>query len=104
MAAARRKAAQFREGSNAIRPRACDGVQDAQIRHLQQPALAIDAACGESRDLPSWPGDNAFATAWGRAGAHRPDALLPRTLSRYRCVIQHWALSVGKFGAEFAKS
>jgi hypothetical protein len=77
MAGTRSAPAGLRQRTNAIRPRPRDRVQDAQVRHPQQPTLAIDAARCESWDVPSRPGDNHVATAWSRAGFDRPDAFLP---------------------------
>src|SRR5437879_6385942 len=43
MARTRRPSAGLRSRTIAITPRPRNGVQDAQVRHLQQPPLAIDA-------------------------------------------------------------
>src|SRR5690348_9575347 len=55
-----------------------DGVQHAEIRNVPESAMAIDAARGESRDLPSRAGDDAAAATRGATYLDGPDALLPR--------------------------
>ena len=54
----------IRRGADAVRPRPRHGIQDPKIRRLQQPAVAIHAASGESRHLPSRTSHHAAASAW----------------------------------------
>src|SRR5207302_3737009 len=80
-------AAQFCARTDAIGPGSHDGIQDAEVRRLQQSALAVDAACRESRKLSSRAGHNAFAATWGAADPDRPDAFLSRTRHCGGCVV-----------------
>src|SRR5262249_50020529 len=55
-----------------------DGIQDAEVRDLQQSAVAIHATCGESRDLSSRADNHHVAAAWRAADFDGLDALLSR--------------------------
>jgi len=54
-----------------------DGIQDAEVWYLQESAVAIDAARGESWDVSSRTDHNFAAAAWGPADFDGLDALLP---------------------------
>ena len=56
-----------------------DGIQDVEIWRVQKSAVAIDAACGESWDVPSRADYDAAAAAWCAADFDGLDALLSRT-------------------------
>src|SRR5215813_5671390 len=64
------------------RPRARVRIQDAALRGLQQPAVAIDAARGEPRELPSRAGHDIAAATGREADANRFDAFLSRARGR----------------------
>src|SRR6267378_3965557 len=71
-------AARFCAWPDSVRPRPSDGIQDAQIRRLQQSALAIDAASRQSRNLSPRTGHHAAAANWRAADSDGPHALLSR--------------------------
>ena len=79
-------AARFRPRAHANGSRPRSRIQDAQIRRLQKSAVAIHAACRESRHLPSRPGDHHAAPTWRPADPDGPDALLSRARRRRRLV------------------
>src|SRR6202158_3005613 len=78
--------AEFCSRPDAKRSRPRVRVQDIKIRHVQQSAVAIDAAPSESRHIPSRTGHHAAAPAWRAAYADRPDAFLSRALRRRESV------------------
>src|SRR6266567_177355 len=75
---ARSAAAWFRAWTDADRPGPRDGIQNAEVRRLQQSSLGIDAAPGESRELSPRTGHYAAAATWRTAHRDGPDALLSR--------------------------
>src|SRR5260370_38873226 len=68
----------------ARRPQSRHGIQNAQIRRLSQPPLAIHAAPRQSRQLPSRSGYDHAPPAWRATHRYRSHALLPRTRHRGR--------------------
>ena len=56
-----------------------NGIQDFEIWRLQESLVAVDAACGESWDLPPWADYDFAAAAWSAADFDGFDALLSRT-------------------------
>src|SRR5260370_20034808 len=71
--------AYLRARLDADRPRSRYGIQDPEVRRLQQSALAIDAASREPRQLSSRPGDHAAAATRCATDSDGPDAFLSRT-------------------------
>src|SRR5260370_30497318 len=74
--------AYLRARLDADRPRSRYGIQDPEVRRLQQSAVAIDAASREPRQLSSRPGDHTAAATRRAADSDGPDAFLPRTRDR----------------------
>src|SRR5260370_41305796 len=68
----------FRARAKADRSGPRDGIQDAEVRRLQQSSLGINAAPGESRELSPRTGHYAAAATWRAAHRDGPDALLSR--------------------------
>src|SRR5437867_1762916 len=60
-------------------PGSYDGIQDLEVRCLQQSSLAIDATSRQSRELSPRAGHDALAATRRTANPDRPDALLSRT-------------------------
>src|SRR5260370_13107057 len=80
---ARNTIARFRQRIDPGGSRPRNGIQDAGVWRVPQPALAIDAASRQSRVLPSRPGHHATAAARCPADPDGPHALLPR--ARHGC-------------------
>src|SRR5436190_8085187 len=78
--AASRKTAHFHTWIDAKRSGSRDGIPHHQLWRLQKSAVAIVAALGKSRHVPSRPSFDATTSARHEAGPHRPHSFLPRTL------------------------
>src|SRR5262249_6215418 len=68
-----------RSRASAERSRPSHGIQDHEVRRVQESLVAIDVAPGESRDLPPGSSHDHVAAAGHRANSDRPDALLSGT-------------------------
>src|SRR5215472_14148992 len=76
----RAPAAEFRTRPDPGGPRSSDGIQNPEVRRIQESALAVDAAPGKPRNVSPGSGNHTFAAVGRPTDFDRPDAFLPRAL------------------------